>query len=226
MSSGSGVQSNVCGKCCTSHPLVWSTVWEVFPLKHRVIVLDQDEWVESTEWLLCAIFICQSVPVGGGKGGFWSLENSISASLTPPIPKQPIILVLKEAKGCGFLACSSPRKEIQRFLINERSEQMTGWWFVLQWFDTGKGVVMEKLGVGHVEVGMSSQSLSEPTADEPFRFLLGALGLESSSSCRFRKQIIRIHGRISYDFALWIIFLFKFLFKKQQSVEKKKKSKV
>lgn len=27
-----------------------------------------------------------------------------------------------------------------------------------------------------------SQSLSEPTADEPFRFLLGALGLESSSS--------------------------------------------
>lgn len=31
---------------------------------------------------------------------------------------------------------------------------------------------------------LSSQSLSEPTADEPFRFLLGALGLESSSSWR------------------------------------------
>lgn len=28
------------------------------------------------------------------------------------------------------------------------------------------------------------QSLSEPTADDPFLFLLGALGFESSSSCR------------------------------------------
>lgn len=27
------------------------------------------------------------------------------------------------------------------------------------------------------------QSLSEPTADDPFRFLFGALGFESSSSC-------------------------------------------
>lgn len=31
--------------------------------------------------------------------------------------------------------------------------------------------------------GWACQSLSEPTADDPFLFLLGALGLESSSSC-------------------------------------------
>lgn len=31
-------------------------------------------------------------------------------------------------------------------------------------------------------VGLVRQSLSEPTADDPFRFLFGALGFESSSS--------------------------------------------
>lgn len=39
--------------------------------------------------------------------------------------------------------------------------------------------------------GASSQSLSEPTADEPFRFLLGALGLESSSSWRRKQRLMR-----------------------------------
>lgn len=79
-------------------------------------------------------FIRQSVPVGEERR-LSELSSSTLALVTPPIPKQPITLVLREAKGgVNFLAgfSQSPRKEIRCFLFNEWSEQMTGWWFVLQ----------------------------------------------------------------------------------------------
>lgn len=64
------------------------------------------------------------------------------------------------------------------------------------------GVVMEMLGgVGHVEIGVRSQSLSEPTADEPFRFLLGALGLESSSSCDHTRRLLGFKADLDFFFS-------------------------
>lgn len=141
-------------------------------------------------------------PSRGRKGGSWKLSSFPSASVTPPIPKQPITLVLREAKGCAFLAGSKvkvpERKSSASSLMSGPSRWLAGGLFssdvTLEWAWSWKC-----WGVGHVENGASLSVTVRAHGRRAFSFPLGCFGFGVFFLLRLHKEIIRIHSRTDVE---------------------------